>query len=69
VVVPSGLSWNPNGIWDIENVGVPPDVEVDQDPKLVREGKDPQLDKAIQLVMTELEKHPASPPKRPVYPR
>ncbi|MBN8730424.1 MAG: PD40 domain-containing protein [Acidobacteria bacterium] len=68
VVVPSGLSWNPDGVWDLENVGVPPDFEVDQDPKLVREGKDPQLDKAIEVVLADLAKHPVPKPKRPVYP-
>jgi tricorn protease len=52
----------------LENVGVPPDFEVDQDPKLVREGKDPQLEKAIEVVLGELAKHPVAKPKRPRYP-
>ena len=28
------------------------------DPKLVREGHDPQLEKAVEVVMEELVKHP-----------
>jgi len=30
---------------DRENVGVARDIEVEHDPALVRQGKDPQLDK------------------------
>ena len=35
---------NTNGAWDVENHGVPPDVEVEDDPKAVPEGHDPQLE-------------------------
>jgi tricorn protease len=45
---------------------VPPDVEVEQDPAAVAAGKDPQLDRAIELVLEELEKSP--PPKAPGVP-
>jgi tricorn protease len=58
----------PNGRWDVENRGVAPDVEVEFDPKAVREGHDPQLEKAVELVMEELKKHPASRVKRPPFP-
>ena len=49
--------------WVVENVGVPPDIDVEQDPALVAAGKDPQLDRAIELIMAELAKNP--PPKPP----
>jgi tricorn protease len=52
--------------WVVENVGVPPDVEIEQDPAAVAAGKDPQLDRAIELVLDELEKNP--PPKPPTMP-
>ena len=45
-----------------------PDIEVEQDPALVRQGKDPQLDKAIEVVMAELAKKAPVTPKRPIYP-
>ncbi len=38
------------------------------DPKIVRQGKDPQLEKAIAIVMEELAKNPLPKPKRPAYP-
>jgi tricorn protease len=48
---------------------MPPDIEVEMDPLLVRQGHDPQLEKAIEVVMAELEKNPVPRPKRPPYPR
>jgi tricorn protease len=41
---------------------------VEHDPALVRQGKDPQLDKAIEVVMSELAKNPPQKPKRPAFP-
>ncbi len=69
VTAPSSAVWSPTGEWDAENVGIAPDIEVEHDPELVRKGRDPQLEKAIELVMTELEKNPVPKPKRPAYPR
>lgn len=68
VTAPSSGVWGPEGQWDAENIGVPPDIEVEHDPELVRQGKDPQLERAIQVVMAELEKNPPLKPKRPAYP-
>ncbi|MEK7403737.1 MAG: PDZ domain-containing protein [Acidobacteriota bacterium] len=68
VMAPCVLVWNPNGEWDIENQGVAPDIEVELDPKIVRQGCDPQLEKAVAVVMEELEKNPAPRPKRPPSP-
>ena len=52
----------------VENEGVPPDIEVEQTPADVIAGQDPQLEKAIQVVMEELKKNPPAQPKRPAYP-
>lgn len=69
VGAPSSAVWDPaTSQWIAENVGVAPDVEVEQDPALVRQGKDPQLDKAIEIVMAELAKQTPFAPKRPAYP-
>ena len=68
VTSPSLAIWNPNGQYDIENRGVTPDIEVELDPKAMRLGHDPQLEKAVEVVMTELAKHPLPEPKRPAYP-
>jgi tricorn protease len=65
---PNLAFYNPNGTWDIENHGVAPDVDVEYDPKLVREGHDPQLEKAVEVVLDLLKKNPPPTPKRPAYP-
>ncbi|HEX5422647.1 MAG TPA: PDZ domain-containing protein [Candidatus Acidoferrales bacterium] len=57
-----------NGHWEVENHGIPPDVEVWQDPKLVREGHDPQLEKAVAVAMEQLKEHPLPQYPKPPYP-
>ena len=52
----------------MENTGVPPDIEVEQTPAEVINGHDPQLEKAIQIVLEELKKNPPHQPTRPAYP-
>jgi tricorn protease len=69
VTAPSAHAYNPEGKYDIENQGMPPDIEVELDPLSVRQGHDPQLEKAVEVVMAELGKNPVPRPKRPPYPR
>ena len=57
--------FSPQGEWEVENVGVAPDVEVEMTPKLVIEGRDPQLEKAVEIVLAELEAEPVVQPGRP----
>ena len=58
--------------WLIENRGVQPDVVVDNPPDLVLKGQDPQLEKAVQMLMEEIKANPktlpARPPDLPTYP-
>ncbi|MBI4166997.1 MAG: PD40 domain-containing protein [Acidobacteria bacterium] len=68
VGTPNLAFYNPDGSWDVENHGVPPDIEVEYDPKLLRQGHDPQLEKAVEVVMELLKKNPLPTPKRPKYP-
>ncbi|HTU33709.1 MAG TPA: PDZ domain-containing protein, partial [Candidatus Acidoferrum sp.] len=57
-----------NGQWEVENHGIPPDIEVWQDPKLIREGHDPQLEKAVAVAMQQLKEHPLPQYQKPAYP-
>ena len=69
VTSPSVAFFSPKGEWDVENHGVDPDYEVEQDPKAVSEGHDPQLEKAVALALEDLAKHPVDTnPARPAYP-
>ncbi|MFL1897462.1 PDZ domain-containing protein [Aquimarina sp. 2-A2] len=67
VTAPNVAFYNEDG-FRIENEGVAPDIEVEQWPKEVIKGQDPQLQKAIDVVLKELEANPVIYPKRPEYP-
>lgn len=69
VTVPSVGFWDPEtGEWVAENVGIAPDVDVELDPKAVREGHDPQLEKAVELLLADLQKNPRKLRPRPAFP-
>ena len=57
-----------DGKWIIEGYGATPDIEVDQDPNAVMAGKDPQLDKAIEVLRAKIAKEPVSKPATPPFP-
>ena len=68
VYVPEFGFINTDGEWDIENYGVEPDIEVENDPKSVIEGRDPQLERAIEEVMKLIKTDPKQIPPRPKDP-
>jgi tricorn protease len=69
VQLPNRAAYNPDGSsWGVENTGVVPDYEVDNTPKDFIAGRDPQLEKAIQVAMEELKKNSAARPILPKYP-
>jgi len=67
ITAPNLAIWTPDGGYIVENEGVAPDIAVEQTPKDVIAGKDPQLDRAIVWVMEELRKNPPATLKRPVF--
>ncbi|HSQ54360.1 MAG TPA: hypothetical protein VLM40_01335, partial [Gemmata sp.] len=67
VTAPSFAIWTPDG-FVVENEGVPPDYDVTMWPKDLIAGKDPQLEKAIELALAELKKNPPKKDMRPTYP-
>lgn len=68
VTAPHFAFYSPEGEWEVENRGVAPDVEVEFDPKAWREGRDVQLERAVEWLMQELKKNPPKQPRRPPYP-
>jgi tricorn protease len=58
--------------WVIENRGVEPNIVIENTPDKVMKGQDPQLEKAIEVVLEEVERHPKKlpprPPDLPAYP-
>jgi tricorn protease len=68
VTAPNLAFFNTEGDWEVENRGVPPDIEVEFDPAAWRQGRDPQLEKAVEIVLDALKKNPPPVPKKPPYP-
>lgn len=69
ISVPDWGWYNPaKGIWDIENRGVAPDVEVEITLADWRAGRDPQLEKAVELALKAMAAKPNPPPRSPQYP-
>jgi tricorn protease len=67
VTAPNVAIWTKDG-FVVENVGIAPDIEVEQWPADVIKGKDPQLEKAIEVALEQLKKNPPEVPVRPPYP-
>ncbi len=72
VTMPEFSTYGLKSEWIMENHGVNPDIEVDQTPKLVMEGSDPQMETAIKYLLDEIKKAPKQlpplPPYMPAYP-
>jgi len=51
ITAPRGGFYNLKGEWDVENVGVTPDIEVEQTPREMNAGHDPQLERAVAEAM------------------
>jgi tricorn protease len=68
VTAPRVAIYGLHGQWEVENHGVAPDIEVENDPASVAAGHDAQLEKAIQVTMDALKKNPVVLPDHPPYP-
>ncbi|MFC4455333.1 S41 family peptidase [Deinococcus sonorensis] len=65
VTSPRLAIFSPEGAWEVENEGVAPDIEVELTPRAVADGHDPQLERAVALVLAELEGRPTPGGTRP----
>jgi len=68
VTAPRIAIYGLQGQWEVENHGIPPDYDVEMDPQAWRNGHDPQLEKAVQVVLQNLKQHPPQQYARPPYP-
>jgi tricorn protease len=68
VFVPEFGNAAADGSWVIEGVGVSPDIEVENDPVSVLQGRDPQLERAIEEVTKAMKENPMRLPARPAPP-
>jgi tricorn protease len=65
---PNAGCWFPESGWNVENHGVEPDYEVENEPHELAAGRDPQLETAIAVVLKQLERKPPQRPQKPPYP-
>ena len=56
-----------HGTFPVENHGISPDVTVWQNPQKMRNGHDPQLERAVKIAMHKLKEHPPKHYKRPPW--
>jgi tricorn protease len=68
VTVPSSGTNDVDGRWIIEGQGVEPDIVVENDPKSVIAGRDPQLERAVEELVKKMDAEPMRLPKRPADP-
>jgi tricorn protease len=68
VTAPNLAIWTEDG-FIVENVGIPPDIQVEELPADYIAGRDAQLEKAIEVILEELKKNPPKKPQRPPYPK
>lgn len=75
MIAPRGGFFDRDGRWAVENEGVAPDIEVENWPKDVIAGRDPQLERAVAEALRLLEANPVTlkpeppPPVRSRRPR
>ena len=65
---PEYATWTLKDGWDIENYGVDPDIEVDNTPHDHVEGRDRQLERAIEELERRIREMPVEIPSPPAYP-
>jgi tricorn protease len=68
VTAPRVAFRNAQGELDVENKGVAPDVDVDLDPKIWRQGRDVQLEKAVEVTLAEIKRNPVRKPAKGAFP-
>jgi tricorn protease len=68
VTAPNFGIFSKDGEWIIENEGVAPDYDVEMTPRAVIEGADPQLERAVEVVLERLRTEGYTRTPRPAYP-
>ncbi len=65
ITIPEFSLYGVDSQWIIENHGVEPDMEVDNRPEDVMQGRDPQLDAGLKYIMDKLKTQPMTIPRPP----
>lgn len=68
ISIPNRAAYDPAGSWGIENIGVEPHLEVESHPAAWLEGRDPQLQAAINAALQAIVDNPPYEVVKPDYP-
>ena len=68
ISAPSTGFYNPDGQWDVEDVGVAPDIEVEEDPAQQIAGHDTQLERGVAEALRLLQENPVHLKGEPAAP-
>ena len=68
ISVPRFGIYDNRGEWIIEGIGVSPDIEVVDRPEALAKGRDPGIEKAVEVLLNELKENPRRPVPAPAPP-
>jgi tricorn protease len=68
VIVPQFGIFDENEQWIIEGIGVSPDIEVVDRPEQLAKGIDPCIEKAVEVLLKQLQENPVKKVKTPIPP-
>ena len=68
IAVPTFGFYETDGTWGVEGHGIDPDIVVVDDPALMKDGRDPQLERAVEWLLKELETNGYKPVPQPKSP-
>ncbi len=68
IAVPQFGIYDENAQWIIEGIGVSPDIEVVDRPEQLARGIDPGIEKAVEVLMKQLQEHPVKKVLAPAPP-
>ncbi|MFH1219946.1 MAG: S41 family peptidase [Candidatus Eisenbacteria bacterium] len=68
MTIPEFAWWEKDKGWTLENRGAEPDIEIDNLPGDEARGRDPQLERAVELINDQLKQDPMGLPGLPPYP-
>ena len=57
ISAPPSRFFSTEGEWVVEGVGVYPDIQVEDDPVMLMQGRDAQIETAIEIILRELNQH------------
>ncbi|MGA7966221.1 MAG: S41 family peptidase [Gammaproteobacteria bacterium] len=67
ISIPEESMYDNKSQWIVENIGITPDIRVDNLPGEVMSGKDPQLETGVRVLMEKIKAHPIKLPSQPAW--